>query len=188
MAGESPSSPPPVLLSLRGLTTVVAVMAFRPANLMKRVWLLCLLALLGVVGVGCSSFRRDWNVAIKAPSASNSLSSIEGPWEGRWHSDDSGHSGRLRCLLQSTGSTGHEARFHATYLRWLTFGYTVPIEVSRAPGQSTFQGSANLGSLAGGVYTYEGRIVGTNFSSTYRSSADHGTFELTRPLPGSERR
>ena len=44
-----------------------------------------------------------------------------------------------------------------------------------------FDGEANLGTMAGGSYYYEGRATTTNLVSTYRSKYDHGRFEMQRP-------
>ena len=44
-----------------------------------------------------------------------------------------------------------------------------------------FEGQADLGSLAGGLYHYEGYATLTNFYSTYRAQYDFGTFQMTRP-------
>ena len=43
-----------------------------------------------------------------------------------------------------------------------------------------FSGEADLGSMAGGVYTYDGRVSDEAFHSTYKSSGDHGTFDMHR--------
>jgi hypothetical protein len=132
-----------------------------------------------LLGGGCSSFHHEWKVAA---SKSAPLGGIEGRWQGSWHSDVNNHSGRLRCLLSEAGGNTYRARFHAKYMKILSFGYTVILtaEPSKTNG-FTFSGEANLGRLAGGVYHYEGHADGTNFFSTYSCKYDHGTFQMARP-------
>ena len=130
-------------------------------------------------GTGCSSFNYEWRQAVKASPAP--ADPRLGPWEGTWTSEPSGHSGRLRCLLKPGGPTGTQARFRATYAKVLTFGYTVPLQMTSEAGGLKFSGSANLGKLAGGDYTYGGFLSSTQFFSTYNCRYDHGTFQLKRP-------
>ena len=127
---------------------------------------------------GCSSFNRDWRRAAVAAPGENAM---EGPWEGRWTSDANHHHGGLRCLMVQESNSIYQARFRATYGRIFHFSYTARLETQPHYGGWEFNGEANLGSLAGGVYYYEGRATPTNLVSTYRSKSDHGTFELHRP-------
>ncbi|MSU58222.1 MAG: hypothetical protein EXS35_08585 [Pedosphaera sp.] len=127
---------------------------------------------------GCSTFNRDWQRAAAQPAPPDS---IAGRWEGRWVSEANGHSGDLRCLMTPATNDVYHARFRATYARVLKFGYTVPLAVQPHFDGWEFNGEANLGKLAGGIYYYEGRASLTNFTSTYRSKYDHGVFELARP-------
>lgn len=127
---------------------------------------------------GCSSFNRDWR---KAANHSVPPDSIEGRWEGSWISDVNGHNGKLRCLLTHEEDSRYRARFRATYWKVLRFSYAVPLEFHQQDTGWEFNGEADLGKLAGGVYHYEGRASVTNLHSTYRSKYDHGRFELRRP-------
>ncbi len=140
-----------------------------------------LVALLIVVGSGCSTFNYEWRQAKRKPVPSNE---ITGPWEGRWVSDANGHQGRLRALITQVDTNHYDVKFHAAYKKWVTvhFGYTVRMETrAKEEGGVSFQGRENLGALAGGVYTYEGHANPTNFFSTYDSKYDRGTFQMTRP-------
>lgn len=127
---------------------------------------------------GCSTFSRDWKAAAAKPMPANS---VEGRWEGKWHSDHNGHTGGLRALVTKLESGQYEARFHATYAVVLSFSSTVNLDVRPAGGLQQFSGSADLGKAAGGLYHYEGKASGTNFFSTYKCLSDHGTFQMTRP-------
>ena len=139
---------------------------------------LVVVALLAVLFCGCSSFNRAWNQAARTPVPPGS---IEGRWEGRWLSAANGHDGRLRCLITKDSEETYQARFRATYKKLLHFGYTVPLQVTRSNGVWSFRGEADLGSMAGGVYHYEGSATPEHFHSTYDSKYDRGDFEMKRP-------
>jgi hypothetical protein len=126
---------------------------------------------------GCSSFSRQWSAAIKQPAPAD----LSGPWEGVWISDANGHNDKLRCIITRESANRYDAAFHATYKRVFHFNYTVPLEVEARGNSFLFSGEADLGKLAGGVYTYNGAATPTNFFSTYDSKYDHGKFEMHRP-------
>jgi hypothetical protein len=136
--------------------------------------LLCI----AIGAAGCSSFNRDWRQAGRAPAPAHDIS---GRWEGRWTSEATGHSDKLRCLMTKVSDERYEARFHARFWKILSFGYTVLLEIEQADSVFHFKGEADLGRLAGGVYQYEGHASPEHFFSTYRSSRDHGDFEMSRP-------
>ena len=147
----------------------------------RAAWLansVCLMTLPILLLCGCSTFNRDWKEAARQPLAPDS---IEGRWEGKWLSDANGHTGKLRCLLSRESDSRYSARFRATYWKVFRFSYTVPLRFEQRDGLWQFTGEENLGKLAGGVYHYEGRVALTNFSATYRSQYDHGTFQMRRP-------
>ena len=127
---------------------------------------------------GCSTFNRDWKKAAQQPTP---IDSIEGRWEGRWLSETNGHTGKLRCLVTREGEDRCAAQFRATYAKVFHFGYKVRLEVQPHFGGWEFNGQENLGKLAGGIYSYEGRASPTNFFSTYHSKYDRGIFEMRRP-------
>jgi hypothetical protein len=126
---------------------------------------------------GCA-FQREWRTAVKQGYQPNDLA---GPWQGKWVSAASGHEGKLRCVITKKSQTEYDAKFHAKYKKIMSFGYTVPMKVTREGTSYRFNGEADLGKLAGGMYTYSGAANGTNFISTYDSKYDHGKFEMSRP-------
>ena len=130
------------------------------------------------VASGCSTFNRDWKRALQNPPPADS---IAGAWDGSWESEVNGHKDRLRCLITPASEGRLRARFRAHYVHVLRFGYTVELEARPGGDNTEFEGTANLGWWAGGVYQYEGRATPTNFFSTYSSKRDHGTFEMRRP-------
>jgi hypothetical protein len=152
----------------------VGVMPRLAFNLQRFIALGLLLALAS----GCSSFHSEWRRAGAAPERPGTLT---GRWEGRWTSDYNGHNGKLRCLISQDSDARYAARFRASYLGVLRFEYTVPLQVTQESNRWTFQGEADLGKLAGGVYHYDGAITdGTNFHSSYRAEVDHGFFQMQK--------
>jgi len=134
--------------------------------------------LLTLGGSGCSTFNRDWKASARTAVPTND---IQGPWDGDWLSQTRGHHGRLRCLMTKTAEGRYDARFHAKFWKIFSFGYTVPFAVQQSDSSYRFQGDADLGKLAGGLYHYEGQATPTNFNSTYSSKADQGIFQMKRP-------
>ena len=141
-------------------------------------------ALLVSLLCGCSTFNYEWRQAARKPTPAD----ITGRWEGRWVSQATGHNDRMRALVSRVDASRCDVKFHAAYkfekARWITvhFGYTVHMETKPGTnGAVAFHGSEDLGKLAGGVYTYDGRANATNFFSTYDSKYDRGVFEMHRP-------
>lgn len=159
-------------LSLRGFT------AYVPGMARWRSLYLAPIVLLVLAGAGCSSFNREWRKAGESPAPTDAIS---GRWDGHWVSDVNHHTGRLRCIVTSKGNDTFQARFHATYQSIFTFGYTVELHTAETNGTVTFNGEANLGSFAGGLYEYAGHAQATNFFSTYSCKYDHGLFQMSRP-------
>lgn len=143
---------------------------------MSRITSFVLLAT-AVIVTGCSSFNREWKRAATQPA---SAAGLDGRWDGRWLSEADGHYGRLRCIITKSNNDDYRARFHANFLKILSYGYTVSLKAERTNDAFQFRGQANLGWLAGGLYTYEGHADATNFSSTYSCKRDHGTFQMRR--------
>ena len=136
------------------------------------------LLLTGILGAGCGTFNREWNKALKEPVVAAGL---EGPWQGRWRSEVNGHSGKLRCLVKPQEDGKYQARFHAKYAGIFSFSYAVVLQTKQVDQDIKFQGEADLGKLAGGIYYYDGMADPTNFFAAYRSRHDHGVFEMQRP-------
>ena len=149
--------------------------AFRKFS--SRLFLFALLPTMGLFGAGCGSFHHQWRQALASPEPAEG---IAGPWQGQWRSDDNGHSGRLRSLITRNADGSYKARFQAKYFKILSFGYTLPLQVTAVSNQVHFEGAADLGHL-GGVYHCQGNAEATNFVATYSSKYDHGTFQMSRP-------
>ena len=144
---------------------------------LNRLTRICLLVASTCSLTGCA-FEREWQAAQGYAWPENELA---GCWEGTWHSNWNGHNGGLRAIITKLNDDEYYARFHATYMRVLTFGQAVNLQVKQDGTNFTFSGAADLGKTYGGVYTYEGNSSPEGFYSTYKCSIDHGTFRMTRP-------
>ncbi len=128
---------------------------------------------------GCATgrFNRDWK---QAGLATASEKPVEGRWSGYWVSDVNGHTGQLRCLI--THTHGKNYRFHYWSSFWKVFHYqtTLTFRLEERDGALHFEGTEELGDIAGGLYEYQGSFTGTNFTATYKSAYDHGKFQMQR--------
>ena len=128
---------------------------------------------------GCATFSRDWKTL---GQTNTPPTGIEGRWEGRWISSSDSHRDKLRCLVTKLEDGRYFARFHSYYFRIFTFSQDVILTVTPAAGgTNTFSGSADLGKMSGGVFTYTGHATTTNFFANYDSKKYRGVFEMTRP-------
>jgi hypothetical protein len=160
----------------------------------RRKLLLFAVTCLSIAGLsllsGCSSFESRWKAAgANAPAAPHSL---EGRWQGNWVSDGDGHQGDLRCIVTHKQSDIYLADFHATFWNIFQFGLSIDLRATEvSPTRYQFAGDSDLGWLAGGNYHYDGsaEVAGDSktdsFTCTYKSSADHGRFNMTRLPPAN---
>jgi hypothetical protein len=137
---------------------------------------LALVALLLVLG-GCSHFDKDFEIE----KATARPGGITGAWTGTWQSEANGHHGGLRAIIAVTAPNVYSIHYHATYGDVFTFEYTMNMNTKTENGQTTFQGEADLGWLAGGVYKFDGHATPTEFFSSYSAEKDHGTYTMKRP-------
>jgi hypothetical protein len=137
----------------------------------------CVLFALGLVG--CSGFNSEYKAITTAAPPPNS---IEGAWEGRWQSN-AGHGGdKLRAILTKNGPDTYIARFRASYWGIFEADQETLLRVTGTnPVHAT--GESDLGYLKGGTYRYEATITPEKFDATYKSTEDHGVFEMARPKP-----
>ncbi len=105
---------------------------------------------------------------------------LVGEWSGTWKSTTRGETGRLNCTIYPQPSGKYRARFRARFWRIFTFKSTVLLTAERGDEAWAFTGKADLGRLAGGVYTYDGTTDGETFTCTYEASGDKGSFEMKR--------
>lgn len=127
-----------------------------------------------------SEFEQSWNGYQDSAAGPGAF---QGRWRGEWVSTENGHHGELRCLLSDAGPGRFRANFRATYARWLSVAYAVVLNAERDAGGCHLKGEADLGMLAGGIYSYDGELTPATFECGYRCKYDHGTFHLKRLQP-----
>jgi hypothetical protein len=137
------------------------------------------LAACGLLMTGCAnSFNREWKTAATA-----SHSGAQGRWAGEWRSEKNGHHGALRAVVTQATPTTYRAHYYAKFFKIFHYTYVATLTGSEADtnGVVRLAGEADLGKLAGGVYTYEGTANATNFQSSYKCKYDRGQYHMTRP-------
>ena len=151
---------------------------------MGHAYRLCAIALASLLlAGGCTSkFQSDWRkAAADTPAGAQADDHLSGRWKGSWKSDKSGHSGGLRCIVAPAGEGAYHARFDATYMLLLRFGYTMDMTGDVREDVTYVAGEQDLGKSYGGVYEYEGQADGKTFRLNYKTKSDYGHFTLKRP-------
>ncbi len=131
---------------------------------------------------GTLIYNHAWNAY--EPVAANDP--VEGRWKGEWRSEENGHAGGLRCMLTREREGAYLARFHSTYGWFFFFRHRAEFVITgEEDGVLRFVGEEDLGSMFGGVYTYEGSVAGDAFEARFAAeSGDHGVFTMTRVKEG----
>lgn len=138
----------------------------------------CLLLVFAFLATGCCSFERNWGCCQNYAHPGNDLA---GCWEGNWHSDMNGHEGRLRAIITKQDEGSYHAHFKASFAVIIPFEFEIPITTADDGGIQAFESSADLGWLAGGVYSYSGQAGECEFFARYcAENGDHGTFTMRR--------
>lgn len=148
------------------------------APLFRLSFVLLTASLLASCSIG---FQGDWKQAA-ARDAKHPPKDLTGAWEGRWYSMKNGHHGTLKAVVTRVGEQGkntdYDFRYHATWARVLSGGYTARHSVDR---HGKVSGEQDLGALVGGVYRYDGKASPTQFKATFHCKIDNGVFEMHRP-------
>jgi len=147
-------------------------------------------ALLALALTSCSlGFKRDWKKAATSPPSSE-VYPLSGAWQGTWRSTSNGHDGTLKAIASpipaapgTPGQTMYEFRYHATWAKVLSGGYTTHhlAKYDSKMNKHLLSGEHDLG-LLGGVFRYGGEATPTHFKATYDSKLDNGVFQMTRPV------
>jgi hypothetical protein len=106
---------------------------------------------------------------------------LAGRWEGKWVSEQTGHSGRLRAIVTRVDGDTYRINYDAHFMGILRFTHAMNVAATREGETIKFHGEEDLGGMAGGVYRYDGTCNGREFTSTYDAKDDHGRFEMARP-------
>lgn len=154
----------------------------KPRHRLHPLILLCSLTLLTT---SCTTaFNHHWRQATN--NTPTNPTDLTGAWQGTWHSESTGHHGKLRAIATPIPNQPHtwQFRYHATWAKILNGGYTTQHIATPQP-DSTYQlsGQHHLGKLFGGTFHYGGTATPHQFTATYRSNSDHGTFKMSRPKP-----
>lgn len=142
---------------------------------------LLLVALAGASGcVSLRGFRKDWNAGRCCAVPGDNLA---GCWEGCWHSDCTGHKGKLKAIITRCDNGTYSARFGGTFFKVLPFAYRMSFTAEQEGDVSYFRGQKDLGKAAGGVYRFTGRADAQDFVAHYSSCKDKGAFIMRRRVP-----
>ena len=130
----------------------------------------------------CGTGSYSGGFATASATMARPPANAEGPWQGSWKSDVSGHHGPLWCMVQRSPAVGHyDFRYRAGWgiLRFGDYTHTVPARLA-SDGSLRLSGAMIL---PGGVGTYrvDGCITRDAFVASYRSASDRGTMDLRRP-------
>lgn len=129
----------------------------------------------------CSTYQGDFAQAVA--DAEVPPNSPQGPWQGRWKSNQNGHEGPLWCIISPVADQpgSYQFRYRAGWGR-LQFGDYATVVKPANPGSPwTVQDSLELpGGF--GTYSIKGTVTNREFSATFTSDGgDHGTMTLERP-------
>ena len=147
----------------------------------------CLAALLLLLVVpACSNFQREWRQAVA--DMPGERPDFTGPWTGTWHSQPTGHSGKLRAIIApadgtTAGQPGeYDFHYHATWATILRASYRARFEVTESPGTpGEFRVVGDREINRRGRYQQDATLTAETYDATYDASIDHGTLVLRRP-------
>lgn len=128
----------------------------------------------------CSmGFHRDWRAAAKSSAGTG----VEGAWEGTWKSEATGHHGSLKCIVgpAKNAQGDRDFRYWASWKHLLSGTFDAVHQVTpQGKAAWKFTGQHQMPDWAGGLYTYDGTVIGDHFHADYKAAKDHGTYDLTR--------
>ena len=124
----------------------------------------------------CSTFERDWQAGLCSPPADR----LAGLWEGSWESESNGHHGALRAIITPCGPNQYFARYDARFCWFIPYGYDTHHWAFDEGDVTHFQGDADLGRLAGGVYRCSGWVHHDDYAACYTADRDRGHFRMRR--------
>lgn len=134
--------------------------------------------------LGSCSFQREWREAVAARPVP--ATDFTGPWSGTWHSQPTGHSGKLRAIITPAEGTAagepglYEFYYHATWATILRAGFRASFEVEQEKdGVFRVSGEHALGRR--GRYRQDATLTSDRFDATYDAGIDQGTMVLRRP-------
>lgn len=128
---------------------------------------------------GCASFEKKWQHA-QQPTRSASTDTLAGAWEGSWTSATTGHTGKLRCVIEPADGDKYHCIYHAHWGKFFSKTFTLTCQVKRGKSETRITGGTDLGPLLGGYFDHDAKVRDDDFQATYKSSADNGTFQMKK--------
>ncbi|MDF1823764.1 MAG: hypothetical protein P1U68_03930 [Verrucomicrobiales bacterium] len=129
----------------------------------------------------CTSFEKEWESSVAAYGTGTTVTP-EGPWTGSWTTTSNGHTGKLRAIVRKSPRKAgeYQFRYHATWAKIFSGGYTVSYPVTRSGDSYRVSGDQKLGIF--GTFGHQGKIQGERFeASISNKKGDIGVFVLERP-------
>lgn len=129
----------------------------------------------------CVGFEHDWKKAV-TEYESGKIASPEGPWTGSWTTTTNGHDGDLRAIVSESKSKPgeYDFRYHATWAKILSGGYTVTFPARQSNSSYFVDGEKDLGLF--GAFGHQATITRNSFKATYSNDREElGEFRMTRP-------
>lgn len=106
--------------------------------------------------------------------------SLTGQWSGGWSSETTGHRGPLKADIRPNADGSYSARFTGRFFKVIPFRYQMQLNVvGQDGGKLILAGSKKLGPVMG-YYSYQAVVSGNQFSASYSTKRDRGTFFLRR--------
>jgi len=107
---------------------------------------------------------------------------VSGLYKGDWYGPNPDRSlGKLDCSIVRKDAETWDATFSATFGG---FGeYDVNLAGRRVGDTVVFEGSIDLGETSGGVFDWNGEIIGDQFNGSYTSKFINGTFRMVKQSP-----
>lgn len=137
---------------------------------------LALLLFATLFQTGCLTYHTSWK---KLPPQAEP-DPITGRWNGTWLSDHNGHKGKLRAVATHVEGDQYRFKFGATFMLFLAASYDVQFTITPDGQGHVLTGEQELPGYMGGLYNYDGTIQDGEFTSSYRSKLDHGTFKMSK--------
>jgi hypothetical protein len=143
--------------------------------------LLAVALLAGKIQAQTNDTSVGHNTGVTSPETSSvAPPSLSGKWSGSWSSETTGHRGSLKADIRPNADGSYSARFTGRFFRVIPFRYQMQLNVVGQDGNDLIlAGSKKLGPVMG-YYSYQAVVSGDQFSASYSTKKDRGSFFLRR--------
>jgi len=151
----------------------------------SKYWLIWGLLLVALLTGRIQAQTGDTAVAQDASVASSEVvlgqnPSLAGHWSGGWSSETTGHRGPLKADIRPNADGSYSARFTGRFFKVIPFRYQMQLNVvGQDGGNLILAGSKKLCPVMG-YYSYQAVVSNNQFSASYNTKRDRGTFFLRR--------